>query len=215
MVDARFWHQKWENNDIAFHKNVANPLLIKHFDELSLEKESRIFLPLCGKTLDIGWLLSNGYSVAGAELSEIAIKQLFAELDIKPQIVKTEDIKRYSAKDIDIFVGDIFRLSNQMLGAVDAIYDRAALIALPEAVRNQYTAHLKMLTNNAPQLLICCEYDQTLMEGPPFSISDAEINRHYKDSYALTLLECEEVLGGLKGKCAATEKVWLLKKALS
>ena len=209
-MDASFWHQKWEKNDIAFHESAANPLLVKYFKELSLVKGSRVFIPLCGKTLDIGWLLSSGFCVAGAELSEAAVKQLFAELGAEPEIVVWDKVTRYSAKNIDIFVGDIFHLSSNTLGSVDAIYDRAALVALPEAMRNRYAAHLMEITEKTPQLLICYEYDQTLMAGPPFSISNEEVNRHYKDSYKLTVLASADVSGGLKGKCAAIENVWLL-----
>ncbi|ELS34459.1 MULTISPECIES: thiopurine S-methyltransferase [Pseudanabaena] len=209
-MDASFWHQKWEKNDIAFHNQEANSLMVKSFKELSLVEGSLVFVPLCGKTLDISWLLSNGYRVAGAELSKIAIEQLFVELGVEPQISKVGELERYSATDIDIFVGDIFLLSSEMLGVVDAIYDRAALVALPEALRNQYTAHLTKITHKAPQLLICYEYDQSSMAGPPFSISNDEVSQHYLDSYNLTLLSSTTVDSGLKEKCAARENVWLL-----
>lgn len=209
-MDASFWHQKWKENNIAFHESESNPLLIKYFKELSLAKGSRVFLPLCGKTLDIHWLLSNGYRVAGAELSKIAIDQLFADLGVEPKISRVDQVDHYSAINIDIFVGDIFDLFGKMLGLVDAIYDRAALVALPESMRNRYTVHLKEITNKAPQLLICYEYDQSLMEGPPFSISNEEVNQHYSDSYDLTLMESTNLTGGIKGKCAARENVWLL-----
>jgi thiopurine S-methyltransferase len=210
-MDASFWYQRWGENNIAFHQSEANPLLIKYFNALSLAKNSRVFLPLCGKTLDIPWLLSNGYRVAGAELSKIAIEQLFTELGVEPKISKVGKLDRYSAKNIDLFVGDIFDLSSKILGPVDAIYDRAALVALPESMRNRYAAHLMEITNKAPQLLICYEYDQSVMEGPPFSISNEEVNRHYRNSYDLTLMASANVPDGLKGKCAAKENVWLLK----
>ncbi|MDP1658877.1 MAG: thiopurine S-methyltransferase [Methylotenera sp.] len=210
-MDASFWHQKWEKNNIAFHENAANPLLVKHFRALSLAEGSRIFVPLCGKTRDIAWLLTHGYRIAGAELSKIAIVQLFTELGIEPKISSVGELEHYSATNIDIFVGDIFDLSGNMLGLVDAIYDRAALVALPLEMRNQYAAHLMQITNKARQLLICFEYDQSMMSGPPFSISNEEVNQHYVDSYELNLITGTNVLGGLKGKCAAIENVWLLK----
>ncbi len=209
-MDASFWHQKWERDEIAFHNREANSLLVRYFTELSLVKGSRVFVPLCGKTLDIDWLLSNGYRVAGAELSKIAIEQLFMELEIEPKISRVGELDRYSATNIDIFVGDIFHLSSKMLGEVDAIYDRAALVALPETMRNQYTTHLMKITDKAPQLLICYEYDQSSIAGPPFSISNEEVSQHYLDSYSLTLLGSTSVSGGLKGKCAANENIWLL-----
>jgi thiopurine S-methyltransferase len=209
-MDASFWHQRWGGNDIAFHKSEANPLLVKYFKQLSLVNGSRVFLPLCGKTLDIPWLLSNGYRVVGVELSKIAIDQLFMGLGVEPKISGVGEVDRYSAQNIDIFVGDIFHLSSKMLGLVDAIYDRAALVALPEEMRNRYTAHLMEITDKAPQLLICYEYDQNLMEGPPFSISNEEVNQHYRGSYHLTPIESANVPGGVKGKGAAKENVWLL-----
>lgn len=209
-MDRTFWLQKWQTNNIAFHRRKANPLLVKYFKELSLEQGSRVFVPLCGKTLDIAWLLAKGYRVAGAELIEIAIEQLFTELSLEPTISEAGEVKHYSATNIDIFVGDIFDLSKERLGLVDAIYDRAALVALPADMRNRYTTHLVEISNNASQLLVSYEYDQTLMAGPPFSVSDQEVNQHYGENYDLALIQSADVPGGLKGRCAAKENVWSL-----
>ena len=210
-METSFWHQKWERNEIAFHQKEANPLLVKYFNELSLAKGKRVFVPFCGKTLDIPWLLSSGYRVAGAELSKIAIEQLFTELGVEPQILGVGAVDRYSAENIDIFVGDIFDLSSETLGSTDAIYDRAALVALPEEMRRRYTAHLTEITDKAPQLLITFEYDQSAMEGPPFSVSAAEVKELYGASYDLTLIASRDVPGGLKGRCPAKENAWLLR----
>jgi thiopurine S-methyltransferase len=210
-MDEDFWLQRWENNEIGFHKSEANPLLVEYFKELSLDKGSRIFLPLCGKTLDISWLISEGYCVAGAELSRAAIEQLFEELRVEPKIKKIDNFTCYSAENIDIFVGDIFKLSRKVLGPVAATYDRAALVALPEEMRQKYKSHLLKITNTAPQLLLIYEYDQNLIEGPPFSVSNDEVKRHYNDEYKMSLLKNINVPGGLKGKCAAIESIWLLK----
>jgi len=169
-------------------------------------------VPLCGKTLDIHWLLGRGYRIAGSELSKIAIEQLFSELGVEPGITADDEISRYSADSIDIFVGDFFHLFSAMLGQIDAIYDRAALVALPETMRDRYTTHLMEITDQAPQLLITFNYDQRLLDGPPFSVSDEEVGRRYQDSYDLNLLESAIVPGGLKGKCPAKENAWLLKK---
>jgi thiopurine S-methyltransferase len=211
-MDESFWRQKWEQNQIAFHEGEANPLLVRFFNELTLPVGSRVFLPLCGKTRDIHWLLSHDYRVAGAELSDIAVEQLFSELGVEPSITVIGEVSRYSANNIDIFVGDIFSLSHSVLGQIDAIYDRAALVALPEPMRDRYTAHLIQITDRAPQLLITFDYDQRVLDGPPFSVSDEEVGRQYRDSYDLKLLTRADIKGGLKGKCPAAENVWLLKK---
>lgn len=208
-MERDFWLSKWKENSIAFHESETNPLLLKYFKELSPAKNNRIFIPLCGKTLDIAWFLSNGYRVAGAELAEMAIQQLFRELGVEPKISQIGKLILYSAKDLDIFVGDIFDLSKEVLGPVDAVYDRASLVALPYETRLRYSAHLAQITNKAPQLLITYEYDQTKLAGPPFSISTEEVNLHYKNTFTIDNLVSQEMAGGLKGQ-AAKENVWKL-----
>ena len=205
-----FWHQKWQKSEIGFHLPEANPLLVEYFHLLKLKPGARLFLPLCGKTLDIAWLLAQGCRVVGAELSAVAIDDLFKHLGVVPTVNQVGALLHYRAPNIDIFVGDVFRLSVAVLGYVDAVYDRAALVALPAEMRKDYTAHLMALTYYAPQLLICFEYDQALQAGPPFSVDAEEVGQHYQTAYQLNLIASIPVAGGLKGKCPAAEHVWHL-----
>lgn len=214
-MEPNFWHNRWQTNQTGWHESSVNPLLIAHFPSLNLPSSRRVFVPLCGKSLDLGWLLSRGYAVAGAELSELAIIQLFAELGMEAHISEIGKHRLFRGENVDLFVGDLFDLSREILGPVDAIYDRAALVALPEAMRVRYTAHLKSLTALAPQLVIGYEYDQTMAPGPPFSVTPDELHRHYSDDYTLTPLVRIDVPGGLKGKCSATEHVWRLDRRRS
>lgn len=210
-MEPDYWHKRWTSNEIGFHEGVANALLVQHVDALRLSPHQRVFLPLCGKTRDIPWLLQQGYRVAGAELSPIAAEQLFAELGVVPQIAAMSDLSHYHAPNLDIFVGDIFQLSHALLGRVDSIYDRAALIALPPAMRLRYASHLTAITDTAPQLLITLEYDQQLMDGPPFSVGEEEVRHLYGERYAITPLARVKVPDGLKGRFPATEQAWLLR----
>ncbi len=211
-MKANFWLQRWERGEISFHESHANPALVENLSSLDLEKGSRIFLPLCGKTLDIAWLLAQGHRIAGVELSPLAINELFISLNLTPAITPKGALTRYSAKNIDIWVGDIFDLSSSMLGTVDAIYDRAALVALPEELRCRYAAHLVSLTQKAPQLLVTFEYDQQSYEGPPFSVHKEELQRHYDETYQLELLAKSQIAGGLKGKVDAVIATWLIQR---
>ncbi len=211
-MEAQYWHQRWERGDIGFHESQANPALVQHLGRLDLARGSRIFLPLCGKALDIGWLLAQGYQVAGVELSSLAIDELFVSLGMTPAVTPAGALTRYSGINIDIWVGDIFALSSSELGTVNAIYDRAALVALPEDMRNRYAAHLISLTQAAPQLLITYEYDQQLYEGPPFSVQEEELQRHYDGTYQLELLAQMQIEGGFKGKVDAAIATWLLQR---
>ncbi len=210
-MDEDFWHSRWQQNEIGFHEGAANALLVEHFETALGRPCSRVFLPLCGKTRDIGWLLAQGHRVAGAELSRLAIDQLFQDLGIEPEVAEEGRLTRCSADGIDIFVGDFFDLTAAALGPVDSVYDRAALVALPAAMRRRYAAHLTQTTGAAPQLLISLEYDQSQMDGPPFSVGGEEIKELYADRFEVTRLASVEVAGGLKGRCPATEHAWLLR----
>ena len=210
-MEASFWHERWATGQIGWHERNFNPLLTAHFHELGLRAGSRVFVPLCGKTRDIAWLLQQGYTVAGSELSEIAVQQLFAELGVAPAVTTTGTLQRYSAPGLDVYVGDIFDLRAEQLGGVAATYDRAALVALPPPTRARYAQHLMALTNSAPQLLVCFEYDQNLMAGPPHSVPATEVWRQYGAAYRLTLAYAQALPEGLKGT-PANELVWLLQR---
>ncbi len=214
-MDKSFWHKRWDDNDIAFHQSDFNGLLVKHFAALTMPRGSRVFVPLCGKTNDIAWFLAQGFQVVAVELSEKAVVQLFESLDISPQVdvVDTQNkcLKRYQGEGIVVYAGDLFLLDRNLLGQVDATYDRAALVALPSRMREKYAQHVLGITRKSPQLLITFAYDQNKMEGPPFSISTEELAKHYNSTHVITLKESVPVPGGLKGACEANEQVWLLK----
>ncbi|MDZ7710098.1 MAG: thiopurine S-methyltransferase [Roseovarius sp.] len=210
-MDAQFWHDRWQEGRLGFHEGRVNRMLEAHIGSLALEDGDRVFLPLCGKAVDIPWLLSRGYRVAGAELSEIAVRDLFGEMGVVPEVTEAGAHRRYAAGGVEIFVGDIFALTADVLGPVDAVYDRAALVALPEGMRERYAAHLADLTRAAPQLLVTFEYDQAAMEGPPFSVNEAEVARCHGARFGIGVLADMEVPGGLKGIVPAREKAMLLR----
>ena len=216
-MDAEFWHRKWHDNEIGFHMSEANPMLLAYFHRLGLQAGQRVFLPLCGKTRDIAWLLEQGFAVVGAELSSVAVDQLFNELNIIPRVTEYEALLHYQGSGprgtkLDLFVGDVFLLSANLLGAVDALYDRAALVALPPEMRAQYAEHMLEISNRAPQLLITFDYDESQLTGPPFCVNEAEVRQLYR-GMSLQRLASEPVSGGLKGVCPAQEQVFLLRSA--
>ena len=209
-MEPAFWHERWQLNQIAFHEGAVNDLLKSHFHRLGLAPGSRIFVPLCGKAVDLNWLLAQGHRLVGIELSQPAVKEVFDRLGLKPEVSKSGTLAHYGAKNIEIYVGDFFDLSAETLGQVDAVYDRAALVALPVEMRRLYTRHLMALTQAASQLLITLEYDQSQMAGPPFSVSGDEISAHYGDHYRPDLISSKAIDGPLAARCSGTENAWLL-----
>lgn len=211
MHENSLWLERWERREIGFNQAEVNAYMVEHFELLKLEKLSRVLVPLCGKTIDISWLLAQGYLVVGVELSEQAVVELFETLSLVPNIRQEEALVVYEAEGLIVYVGDVFELSAEMLGQVDAIYDRAALVALTKETREVYTAHLRAISNHAPQLLLCFEYDQSLMNRTPYSVDEEEVKGHYDEHYELTLLSRDEIVGGFKGKLPACDVAWLLK----
>ncbi|WP_028116351.1 thiopurine S-methyltransferase [Ferrimonas senticii] len=209
-MEAAFWQHKWDNNQIGFHLDEINPQLSQFWPSLGLSSDARVLVPLCGKTLDIGWLLAQGHAVVAAELSEVAVSQLFKQLQLMPTISQHGNHRCYQAGQLTVWVGDLFELTAAQLGTIDAIYDRAALVALPEPMRQQYRHTLQQLVGNPPQLLLTLNYDQSQLTGPPFSLNQAELQRHYGADYQLTELHKFAEPGGLKGKLPALNQVWQL-----
>ena len=214
-MEHSFWHSKWQKNEIGFHEPEGNALLVKYAsflfgDDSPSTSLKRIFVPLCGKTRDIGWLLAQGCEVVGAELSEVAIIQLFEELGVDPTVTTTSNGKIYAKDGLTIYVGDIFKLTSNDLGDVTGIYDRAALVALPSPLREQYAAHLMAITQCAPLLIISFEYDQNEMAGPPFSVNEKTVDALYSVDYNIQRLERSVLEGGLKGKVDADNLVFAL-----
>ncbi len=210
-MDADYWHKKWSQNDIGFHQDDFNALMVKHFGGLDLRDGAHVFVPLCGKTRDIAWLLQEGFRVTGAELSQTAVEDLFADLSLTPVVTQDGALLRFATPELVVFVGDIFDVTQHALGAVDAIYDRAALVALPADVRARYAKHLIAVTEGATQFVLTFTYDQTTMNGPPFSITADMIVDLYDQHYALKLVDERAVPGkGLKGRTPATEVAWEL-----
>jgi len=210
-MEHEFWHNKWKANEIGFHKDETNGYLKRHLKSLNLRPGAAIFVPLCGKTLDIAYLLSCGYQVVAAELNESAVIQLFENMTVTPEVTNLGSLKIYQAPGVSVFVGDVLELTEEQVGNIDAIYDRAALVALPHAMRQTYAQLLMRITKNTPQLLVAIEYDQSQYNGPPFAISEEIVHKLYAATYRCDLLERQPMEGGLKGQTDASEAIWILR----
>ena len=208
-MEPEHWHRVWSNNELGFHEAEGNPMLRRWLPSVGLSAGARVLVPLCGKTPDLAWLASNGFEVVGVELSDVAAKDFFAERSVVPTVSASQGLTTYTGDGVDIVVGDLFDVGADLVGRIDAVYDRAALVALPRDMRTAYAAHLIAMTGAAPHFLVTFEYEQEQLAGPPFSIDADEVARLYADTYSLTRLDERAVTGGLRG-VSATECVWVL-----
>jgi thiopurine S-methyltransferase len=194
-MDPEFWHARWQENRIGFHLQETNPWLVHYWPPPRAAPGDRVLVPLCGKSLDMLWLLDQGYRVTGVEISRIAAEAFFAENSLVPAIEQAGEFTRYRCDALDILCGDFFALDRNTAGDIDAVYDRASLIALPPAMRAAYAEHLASLLDPGTScLLITLDYDQRQMPGPPFAVTDEEITSLYADTFALEQLCSKDVL---------------------
>ena len=221
-MNPKFWQKRWQDKRIGFNQSEVNPLLVRYFSHLNVPANSRVFVPLSGKSIDMIWLAAQGYDVVGVELVEIAVQAFFAEQNIQPNVHQLADnpaIKCYQGQlfgqEVEIWVADIFALSAEDIGSIDAVYDKAALIALPSDMRLKYSEQVRKLGGNvsnkiAPQLLLTLNYDQSKKDGPPFSISSEQIQHYYGAHYHISELTNEPTSIGSAPELKVTEHVWLL-----
>lgn len=216
-MNPEFWQNRWQENRIGFNQSEVNLLLKQYFTGLNLSAGSRVFVPLCGKSIDMVWLASQGHDVVGVELVKSAVQDFFAEQNIESSLhqpVENSEIKCYQGQllgqRIELWVADIFTLTAEDIGNVDAIYDKAALIALPADMRCNYSEQVRLLSDNAPQLVMTLNYDQSKKDGPPFSVSSDQVQQYYGSHYQITELVSEPASIGSVPELKVTEQVWLL-----
>ena len=194
-MEPEFWRQRWQQNQIGFHQGEVNPYLRQYWRELAVSAPARILVPLCGKSLDLPWLVQQGYQVEGVELSELAVRAFFEEQGLTPRHRRQGELQVWESDNLRVWCGDFFRLDAAQLGPIDAVYDRAALIALPAPMRQAYARHMHSLVGEVPHLLITLEYPQTRMDGPPFSVEQTEVESLFGERYTGTRPHaCEDVL---------------------
>ena len=189
-MEHEFWRKRWQDQQIGFHQAEINPALQRIWPTWNLAKGGSVFVPLCGKTLDMTWLASQGHKVVGVELSEIAIDDFYAERGLTPTVREHDGFIIKSAENYELWIGDFFAFPKTAVTDMAGIYDRASLIALPPDMRARYAEKLiELNTSHAPTLLLTIEYDQTRVQGPPFSVPRTEVETLFTPAWTLTELK--------------------------
>lgn len=217
VMEQSFWLQRWEKNEIGFHRSEINSFLGK-YGEHHFNQNSKVLVPLCGKSLDLLWLAKRANLVTGVEVSSKAIESFFVEngLDFR------KDTFFYSHKNIVLLEKNLFDITVQEAGNPNIIYDRASIVALPTDMRKLYAE--KMISLNPDKIfLITLEYIQgepskeSGMGGPPFSVTEEEINHLYSKNYNIEKLETFNTLDQEprfreRGMTSLYEKCYLLER---
>src|SRR3546814_9161362 len=116
----------------------------------------------------MAWLAARWHRVLGVELSPLAVGQFFDENGLAPTKRESPLGTHFTAGPIEIICGDAFALDAQTLADCAAVYDRAALIALPRPMRDVYVGELHArLPVGCRGLLVTLEYPPDEKAGPP------------------------------------------------
>ena len=217
-MKTQFWHERWEKNEIGFHQEEINTHLQEFWPLLNCPPGQTVFVPLCGKSKDMLWLAKQGHPVLGIEVSEIAVKAFFQEHHFTPHHTSQGSLTRWKHEEIQILCGDFFSLTPQHTHTVKGVYDRASLVALPEELRVHYAQHLAhLLVPETKVLLITLEYAQDEMVGPPFSVSQPEVQALYTQTFKVQRIIATEVLSenphlAKKGLTRLTQKIYFMNR---
>jgi len=176
------WVDRWVEGRIGFHRDEVHPDLISYAERWLGDAPRRVFVPLCGKTLDLKWLVELGHEVVAVELVEQAVVALHEEQGIDAEVTRNGSFAVYRSQGMTVFAGDFFSLTAELVGAIDRIWDRAALVAMSPPRRPEYVRHLRALAGAGWHLLQSSfEYDQSKTQGPPWSVPATEVREHFGD----------------------------------
>lgn len=215
-MDPDFWLERWEKGETGWHRDDVHPALIANFQSLALPPRSRILVPLCGAAHDMAWIAAQGHEVIGVELSRKGLEAFLAHNKVRHVVTEDYGFRCYMGGRYQLLCGDFFAVPDEIFASIDAVYDRASLIALPPAMRQRYARFMgERLKTGTPTLLISLTYDQQQMQGPPFSVPEREVASLYSDSFHIRELSTREVLlsnDGLRqrGLTSLFENVYLL-----
>jgi thiopurine S-methyltransferase len=181
-MQPKFWLDRWRNNQIGWHQAEHNPLLQTYWPELGVDASVPVFVPLCGKSLDMRWLEHAGHDVIGVEMSQLAAEAYFSDSEEAAVVDALEDFVRYRGRGTAILQGDFFALTSNCFPKQLSVFDRGALVALPLPMRRRYVDHLlRVVPDGTRMLLLTFEYDQNLVAGPPHAVSPDEVADHYSE----------------------------------
>ncbi len=194
-MDAEFWQQRWREGRIGFHHEAPMPLLVEHWQQLALPPDRRVLVPLCGKSVDMLWLAAQGCRVLGVEISPLAIAQFLQENGLTATTRDSPLGRHYHAGRIELIEGDAFALDAATLAGCDAVYDRAAIIALPPDLRQRYAESVyARLPHGCRGLMITLEYPQAEKDGPPFSVRESEVRALLTPDWRVDVAERRDIL---------------------
>ncbi|XP_071529319.1 thiopurine S-methyltransferase-like [Panulirus ornatus] len=187
------WTQKWATGRTLWHKNDVNYALLHHETLLLRSPGLRVFVPLCGKSVDLKWFYDKGHTVVGVEGVEQAAVEFFSEHSLNYKTEQLTWAKLYKTNDdrLNIYCCDMFKVDIATLGKFDVVWDRGSLVAIYEEDRKSYVSILKsLLASDFRYLLSVTQYTPNEnFSGPPRNIPTELIEELFGEICKLKILE--------------------------
>ncbi|GFN97348.1 thiopurine s-methyltransferase [Plakobranchus ocellatus] len=196
------WKRMWEFDEIDFHNEQVHQTLIEYLDRLGpCGKPANIFVPLCGKSLDVKWLADQGVQTVGLDGVHKALEQFYTEHGLDWEETNVPALggagKLLSSKDgrLKLYCGDITDFTVEVGGCFDAVWDRAAVVALNREDVERYVQIMKGLVRPGGCILLESEEfeasdfdgitDVLLKLPPPHAMFEDEIRRLYEPEFTV------------------------------
>ncbi|CAK8673503.1 unnamed protein product [Clavelina lepadiformis] len=189
------WIKRWEIGDTGFHMSQVHPYLLKLKDRF-LKECSTVYVPLCGKTLDLIYLADEGHNVIGSECAEVGILQFFDDNKIKYErsLHPTAPFEVFKGidKTITIYKGDFFQLDSVVMGRVDAIWDRGSFGAIHPSQQMKYGKIIHDIIKENGKYLLCTLRYEGVRTGNPYSVSENDVQVSFGQSFDISTLDSYE-----------------------
>ncbi|ELT90016.1 hypothetical protein CAPTEDRAFT_225489 [Capitella teleta] len=162
-------------------------------------KQQKIFVPLCGKSLDMKWLLDEGHTIVGVEYVPKAVMEFFKEQNIQYTVHEVPAISGTLYKSSDgrlrLYCCDFFTFNSEIESGFDAVWDRASFVAIPADRQIEYAdIILSLMSPHARYLMESYEYLDN------FVGQHCNIHKVFSDN------DCNPILGKYCGHLKAVAK---------
>ncbi|XP_069140474.1 probable thiopurine S-methyltransferase isoform X1 [Argopecten irradians] len=187
------WLNNWESDCTPWHMSDVHEGLANHYDILVNKPaaKNKIFVPLCGKSVDIKWLADRGNEVVGVEAAEMGLVEFFTEQNIEYSVEEVPSVKgklfRSRDNKIRLYFCDIFDFSADIESGFSGVWDRGSMEALEFDDRKRYFKLMKSLIS--PDTGYLSEIvERDLGKGPPYCVTADEIEASFGSGCKVTKL---------------------------
>ncbi|GAX20948.1 thiopurine S-methyltransferase [Fistulifera solaris] len=189
------WKKLWDTGMTRWHQRDVYWVLQKYGDDY-IHKESRVLVPLCGKTVDLAYLTTKAKEVIGVEGVLQAVKEFMQENpNLQMEAVGSRNgFDCFRGEKIWLLCGNFFHFGPAVAGKFDVIWDRAAMVAINPSDREEYVQVLGSVLKPGGVLLLSgyVRPKGDVKSGPPFTLNKDQVLHLFEHQPWVASVECIE-----------------------